>query len=205
MKKLTIALLLVLVLTVVPTLAAQNDGLRVEYDGFGRVEVDFKKNVRYNEPGVSVQNAKGESLPAVVLDLDDDDLDFVVENLVPGESYTFTITGVSYAKTETAEPFTGSFRVPAEGEIAVRKIDYDRDDRELEVDFNTKVEYEQLNVSVQDADGKTYDVEIREKDRDSVEMRVSGLERGVEYSVIVSGLRLSDSANTVSVTGTFTA
>jgi len=205
MKKLLSVLLVALLMASIPVFAAQNESIRVEYDGYGRVEVDFRKNVRYNEAKVDVQDSSGASLPAVILDRDEDDLDFVVENLVPGETYSFTITGVSYAKDGNTEPFTGSFRVPGEGEIVIQKIDYDRDDRELEIEFTGRVEYGELIVTIEDESGKTYDASIREKDRDSVELRVSGLERGVEYSVTVSGVRLPDSANTVSITEKFTA
>lgn len=205
MKKLIAVLLVALLVASVPVFAAQNDNIRVQYDGYGRVEVDFRKNVRYNEVKVEVKDSSGASVPAAVLDLDEDDLDFVVESLVPGEVYSFTITGVNYLLSGDAVPAEGSFRVPAEGEITVKKVDYDRDDRELEVEFAGKVEYEELQVIVEDANGKAYDVQIRERDRDSVEVRVSGLDRGTEYSVTVSGLRLPDFANTVSVTEKFVA
>lgn len=203
MKKRSVVLLLTLVLTMfaVPVFAAPNDGIRVEYDGFGRVEVDFARNVRYTNPQVSVQDATGATLPAIIRDLDEDDLDFIVENLTPGGEYTFTITGLN-GETESV---TGSFRVPAEGEIAIKSYDYDGDDQELEVEFAGKVEYDQPTVSIQDTAGNVYEAEIRERDRDSVEMRVRGLQRGAEYTITISGLRLPDFANTVSVTGSFTA
>ena len=143
-------------------------------------------------------------MPAVIMDRDEDDLDFVVENLIPGESYSFSFTGVTYLLSGEAVP-GGSFRVPGEGEVAIKKIDYDRDDRELEIEFAGRVEYEELLVTIEDAGGKTYDVNIRERDRDSLEARVSGLDRGSEYIVTVSGVRLTDSANTVSVSASFVA
>ena len=204
MKKLFAIVLVALLVASVPVFAAQNDTIRVKYDGYGRVEVDFRKKVRYNEAKVEVQDSSGASLPAVILDRDEDDLDFVVENLVPGETYSFTLTGVSYVKSGEAVP-GDSFRVPAEGEVAIKKIEYERDDRELEIEFAGRVEYEELRVTIEDANGKTYDASLREKDGDSVELRVSGLERGTEYRVTVSGVRLPDSANTVSVTESFVA
>lgn len=205
MKKLLGAVLVLLLVASVSALAVQNDTIRVEYDGYGRVEVDFRKNVRYDEAKVDVRDSSGASLSAVILDLDEDDLDFVVEDLVPGETYSFTISGVTYRLSGEPVPAEGSFRVPGEGEVAIKKIDYDREERELEIEFAAKVEYADLQVSVEDANGKSYDAKVREKDRDSVELRVSGLDRGVEYSVTVSGVRLPDSANTVSVTENFIA
>jgi ferredoxin len=115
------------------------------------------------------------------------------------------ITGVSYVLSGEEGPFTGSFRVPAEGEIVIKKMDYDRDDGELEVDFNTRVDYDELSISVQDKDGKVYEAQVRERDRDGVDLRVRGLKRGEEYTVTISGLRLPDSANLVSVSGSFKA
>lgn len=204
MKKLIAVLLVAMLVASVPVFAAQNDSIRVEYDGYGRVEVDFRKNIRYDDAKVEVKDSAGNILPAVIMDRDEDDLDFVVENLVPGETYSFTITGVTYRVSGEAVP-GGSFRVPGEGEVAIKKIDYDRDDRELEIEFAGRVEYADLVVNIEDASGKTYDASIRERDGDSVELRVSGLDRGAEYTVTVSGVRLADSANTVSVTGSFVA
>lgn len=204
MKKLLSVLLIALLAASVPVFAAQNDTIRVEYDGYGRVEVDFRKNVRYKDAMVEVKDSQGASLPAVIMDRDEDDLDFVVENLIPGESYSFNFTGVTYLLSGEAVP-GGSFRVPGEGEVAIKKIDYDRDDRELEIEFVGRVEYEELLVTIEDTVGKTYDVNIRERDRDSLEARVSGLDRGSEYTVTVSGVRLTDSANTVSVSASFVA
>ena len=204
MKKLIAVLLVALFVASVPVFAVQNDSPRVEYEGYGRVEVDFRKNVRYDNAMVEVKDSAGAVLSAAIMERDEDDLDFVVENLVPGETYSFTFSGVTYRMSGEAVP-GGSFRVPGEGEVAIKKIDYDRDDRELEIEFVGRVEYEELLVTIEDANGKTYDSTIRERDRDSVELRVSGLERGAEYTVTVSGVRLPDSANTVSITEKFTA
>ena len=204
MKKIFALLLIALLVASVPVFAAQDDSIRVEYDGYGRVEVDFRKNVRYSDAKVEVKDPSGAVLPALIMDLDEDDLDFVVENLVPGETYSFSFTGVSYRASGETVP-GGSFRVPGEGEVTIKKIDYDRDDRELEIEFVGRVEYADLIVTIEDANGKAYDANVCEKDRDSVELRVNGLERGTEYTVTVSGVRLPDSANTVSVTESFIA
>lgn len=190
MKKI-FALLLVaaaLVSLAVPALAEVPEIKRVEYDGRGYVEVDFVYDVQYSNVQVNVVDATGFSYSAVVRELDEDDISFVVESIVPGKEYNFSISGVRSGFSGEYESVSGSFVVPAEGEILIKSVDYDADDRELDIEFSSRVEYNNPIVKIQDASGSVYEGRIIEKDRDSIEVRVGELKRGDEYSVTVEGL-----------------
>lgn len=189
---------------VVPVQAAVNDGVRIEYDGFGRVELDFARDVRYRDVQLSVQNEEGNACEALIAEMDDDELSFIVKDIVPG-NYSFVLSGLRFGWTGEYESFAGAFRVPDENEVVIKSVDYDADDRELELGFNARVQLEQPQVTLKDAEGKEYDVKLREWDEDGIELRVEKLARGAEYTVTVQGVKPFGFENAVGVSTVFTA
>ena len=112
-----------------------------------------------------------------------------VANIAEGMDYSFSVNGVRSGYSGEYGSVTDSFYVPGAGELVIREVDYDADDRELEVEFNGRVSYGELKVEVTDESGASYEVRLREKDGDSVEVYVEGLNRGGEYTVTVSGVQ----------------
>ena len=208
MKK-WIALLLVVVslfTAAVPAMAAAAAIEKVEYDGSGRVEVEWRRNVQYKSAKVTVKDEDGKSYTAKIREKDKDDLTFKVSSIAPGKSYSFTISGVRAGKSGSYGSVSGSFRVPAAKALAIRGMDYDAEDRELEIEFNTKVQYKRLKVQVKDSSGKSYSVSVRDYDSDGVEVRVKGLTRGETYAVQVKGIRVKGSGDSYGkLTTTFVA
>lgn len=207
MKK-WIAILLalaLLALNTMPALAAAAAIKKVEYEGSGYVEVDFKKNVKYKNAKVSVVDSDGKSYKVSIKEKDKDDLTFKVSSIAAGKTYGFVISGVRAGKSGSYGSVKGTFSVPEAKKLAIKELDYDRGDRELEIDFTTKVQYKGLKVQVKDASGKSYSVKIREKDSKGVEVRISGLEKGVTYGVKISGVCVKGSGSYGSVVGSFTA
>ena len=91
MKKTLIALLLVAALalaaipalaemtfTAAPTVETSSMIQRTVYEGFGYVEVDFFRDVNYENPAVTVTDATGAAVSATIVQLDDDDLTFQI-------------------------------------------------------------------------------------------------------------------------------
>lgn len=182
----------------VPAFAAEVSIRKVEYEGAGRVEVDFDGYVQYENVEVIVNDDSGKNYLTEIRELDGDDLSFKVSDIAAGQSYSFVISGVRSGKTGSYASVQGSFEVPPAKTLAIRSLDYDREDRELEIDFNARVQYEDLKVLVKDASGQSYSVKVRDMDDDSVEVRVSGLKRGESYSVEVSGVR-ADGMNDIDI------
>ena len=177
---------------------------KTEYEGNGYVEVDFKKNVQYKGLKVKVNDASGKSCTVKIIEKYRDDLTFYVKGVKPGAKYAYTISGVRSGKSGAYTSVGGSFQVP-EAKLAIKKVKYDRQDRELEIAFKTNVEYRNLKVTVKDASGKSYKVSKIEKDRDEVEVRVAGLKKGVKYTVTVSGVRAAGTSGYGSISRKFTA
>lgn len=208
MKK-WIALLLVIVSLLslsAPAMAAAAVIQKVEYDGNGKVEVDWRKNVQYKSAKVSVKDSDGKSYTAKIQEKDKDDLTFKVSSIAAGKSYSFTISGVRAGKSGSYGSVSGSFKVPAAKNIAIKDTDYDFEDKELEIEFNTKVQYKSLKVRVKDSSGKLYTASVRDYDNDSVEVRVKGLKRGQTYAVQVKGIRAKGSGSSYgNIVDTFVA
>ena len=191
MKKRMISLILAVILLLAMTtsaLAAAPKVKNVEYEGGKKVEVDFVGQVSYKSPKVTVKDSEGRKLSAKITDCDSNDLDFYVPGLKAGKKYTFTITGVRAGTSGSYGTVKGKFSVPAK--VAIRKVKYDPEDSELDIDFNGKVRYKRVKVTVKDASGKKYTVRITEKGTDDLEVKVSGLKKGKTYTVTVSGVAL---------------
>ena len=188
-----------------PTLAETPVIKQVEYEGKGRVDVEFVSRVAYENVEITVADDAGTSYVPTIWEMDDDDLTFAVENIAEGRNYSFTISGVRTGFSGAAETVYGTFAVPATGELAVKGFDYDAKDGELEIEFYGKVEYDNPAVEITDASGRSYEVKLRELDRDSMELRVSGLERGAEYTASVSGVRTFGAADFGSAQANFIA
>lgn len=177
----------------------------VEYEGRGLVEVEFKKDVRYKNVKVTVKNAAGAKMTAKIVDKDEDDLTFFVKNLKPGAKYTFTISGVRAGRTGSYQTVKGSFKVPAKDPF-IKEIDYDRKDKDLEIEFVKRMQYKNLKVTIKDSDGKVVRCRIDEKNAKEIELDILGtMKVGKTYTVTISGIRTGGSGSYTTITSRFTA
>ena len=195
---------LLLLVSSVAAHAAAPEIERVEYEGFGIVDVEFIRDVQYQNPEITILDAQGNAYTSTIWELDDDELTFSVENLNEGEIYSFTISGVRSGFSGEYASVEGEFAVAAKGEVAIKELDYDRSDRELEIEFQGKVQFENPIVEIMDDLGNSYDAQIREMDRDSMELRVSGLEAGRQYRAVVTGVKPEGGDAFGTVSGLFT-
>ena len=183
MKKLTAVLMAVAMMLMVAAQAAQIE--KTEYEGFGYVEVDFINDVRYTgDVQVTVTDVAGTHYTATVQKMDDDDLTFKEDNIVEDQVYNYTISGI-----EGDAALSGEFYASALKSSMIEKVEYDVNDRELDIDFNMDVRYdENSTVTVTDAAGSEYATTILEKDSDSIEARVEGLTPGETYTITITGI-----------------
>ncbi len=84
-------------------------------------------------------------------------------------------------------------------------MEYDRGDKEIEVDFSTKVQYKSLKVTVKDSSGKKVTVKRIEKDDDDLSIKVSGIKSGKKYTIQLSGVSVKGKNSYKTVSKTFTA
>ena len=147
MKKRMMAMLLaavLLALCAAPAMAAAPKIKKTEYEGNGVVEVDFtSRKVTYKSAKVVVKAPGGKTLTAKIIDKDSDDIEFKVTGLAANTKYTYTISGVRAGKSGSYGKVSGSFKTPS-NTPAIKKAKYDKKDKELEVEFATKVQYKGL-------------------------------------------------------------
>ena len=85
-------------------------------------------------------------------------------------------------------------------------MEYDRDDRDVDIEFAALVQYEAPTVQIVTADGTTINATITDWDEDSIEAHLdSALNIGTEYMVTVTGVRSAQDAEYGSASLTFTA
>ncbi len=208
MKKRAFALLLaslMMFLFTVPVLADVPAVKETEYKGKGVIEVEFAAGrVTYKNVKVTVKDAAGGSLKTKIQRKDNDDIRFRVTGLKADSTYTYTITGVRTGKSGSFGTVTGSFKTPSDTP-AIRKIKYDARDRELDIDFETKVQYRSLKVTVKDADGQLLKIRKISKDNDEIELKIAGMKKGQTYTVTISGVRVKGKGAYTTVKMTFRA
>jgi len=183
----TAALLAAVMLVVAVAEGLDSNIKRTEYEGNGVVEVDFIVDVRYQDLRLAVSDSAGNAVVAEIINVDDDDIKFRIENPVPGETYDFSFSGIRTRRMKEEINASGSVRIPLEGEVTVRRVEYDNDG-EIEISFFGAADLSNAAATVTSALGESYEVVITERERDGVEGRVKGLEYGGIYTLTVSGV-----------------
>lgn len=176
-----------------------------EYEGNGRVEVDFKTKVKYKNVKVTVKDSAGKSYTTKIVEKDSDDLTFVIKNFAKGKTYTYTISGVKKSGEKNYSSVKGTVKIPGAATApAVKEVDYDKGDREVEFEFKNRVQWKSPKVTI--SDGKTnYVVRILEKDSDGIEVKVKKLTIGKKYTYKISGVRIKGNSAYQTISGTFKA
>ena len=208
MKKRMISMVLALAMILslsVNVFAAAPVIKETDYEGRGLVEVEFTKKVQYKNVKVTVKNEAGTKMTAVIREKDDDDLKFFVKNVKPGAKYSYTISGIRSGRSGSYQTVKGSFTVP-KWDPLFKEIDYDAEDRDLEVDLVKRVQYRNLKVTIKDSAGNTVRCRIQEKDSREIELSIpGGLKTGRTYTLTISGIRPRGTGSYGTITARFTA
>lgn len=192
------------VVAAVPAFAAPKVK-KAEYEGKGRVEVDFKSKVKYKNVKVTVKDNKGATYSTTINEKDNDDLTFTIKNFKTGRTYTYTISGVKKNNESSYGKVTGKVTIPTPTTTPkVKEVDYDKGDREVEFEFTTRVQWKGTKVTITDG-SKNYVTRIKEKDSDSIEVKVSKLTIGKKYTYKISGVRVKGANSYKTISGTFIA
>lgn len=165
---------------------------KTEYDGKGKVEVEFYGDVKYYNTKVTVTKlSTGKTYTADILKKDSDDIEFLSPSYTSGCKYKYTISGIKKYGGSSYTSVSGYFTVPKATSIKIEDIEYDAEDRELSVDFKTRVNWKNPTVNVYSTSG-TYicSGRILEKDSDGIEVRLSkSLSYGKKYTCKISGVK----------------
>ena len=86
---------------------------KVEYDGYGEVDVDFVGRVQYRNVKVTVKDSNGKTYKAVITERDSDDLSFRILDYKKGLKYTFTISGIKKRGEASFGKVRGTVKIPS--------------------------------------------------------------------------------------------
>lgn len=204
-----IALVLVMLLLGSTALAATPSIKGIKYKGDGKIEVDFKRDVQYSNVKVEVVDSSGKKYTVKIKDKDEDDIIFQVKSLKAGTRYKYRISGIRSGGTGSYTSVIGSFTTSGSkstsSSVSIRSVDYDVEDKDIDINFSGLVQYKSVKVTVRDSSGKSYQTSIRNKDSDDMEVRVSGLKYGSKYTVSVSGVGAKGSGKYGTISKSFTA
>lgn len=177
----------------------------IDYEGKGKVEVEFYGKVSYSDASVAVKDTSGNKYTAKIVKKDNDDITFKIKKYKTGTTYKFTINGISKRGSGDYTSVSGKVKIPASGKVKVKSVDYDASDREVEFELKGKVRWKKPTVTITDANGNNCCTGILEKDSDSIEVSVKKLTLGDTYSYKITGVKNRDGGSYKTVTGTFSA
>ena len=112
------ALAMAMITAIVPTFAAGENAPKikdVEYEGRGKVQVEFRRDVRYRNTTVVATDAEGNEYNTRIVERDEDEIEFKIKNFKKGTTYNFTIKNVKNRRGQGAfTDVNGKVRIPGE-------------------------------------------------------------------------------------------
>lgn len=189
----------------IPAMAAP----RVEeaqYQGYGKVEVDFASDVKFKNVKVTLKDNKGAQYSAAnIKRIDSDSMAFTIRNYKKGRTYTYTISGIKRSADKNYGTVKGTVQIPAATQAPiVKEVDYDSDDLEVEIEFKSYVQFKNPKVTVT-TNRKNYAVRIVKKGNDSITIKVKKLILGRKHNFTVSGIRVRGNTTYTKMKGSFIA
>lgn len=184
----------------------------VEYLGSGKVKVEFEDDVAYKDDvNVAVTSTiDGKAYTANIYRKGLETMRFSVDAYEQGKKYSFVINGVKAYYDADFTTAAGSFTIKKPAALKIKKVDYDRWDRELSFDFRNKVEWQNkrnnMTIIIKSMSGHRYAVRVTDRDNDDLELYVKGgLKYGAKYSYTIKGVKSRDADNFKNISGTFRA
>lgn len=177
------------------------------------VEIKFSNRVSYRNLKVSVTTGKGSNVSAEVVDRDSDEVDLYVEKLSKGQTYTVSLSGIGTRGSGSYGTVKVSFEIPGSNSsnstkpsaVKVKKIEYDSEDQELDIEFSSKVKLnDNASITIKDANGKKVAADIVDWDSDDITVDVQ-LKKGKKYSFTVDGIKKNGQSSYGQVSGNFVA
>ncbi len=178
----------------------------VDYEGKGRVEVEFTSDVSYRNPGIKVKDSEGKTVPAKIVKKTDDEVTFRIRNYKKGGKYTYVITGILASGETAASKVRGKVTIPKTvSGITVQSVVYKAAKKEVEIEFLEEVEWKNAGIEIRkDNKGTSLVRKIASKEDDEIKASVKKLEKGETYWWRISGIRKKGTGAYGTISGRFT-
>ena len=96
----------------IPAEAAAPAKKEVEYEGYGKVEVEFKTGIERKNMKITVIDSTGKSYKIRNVRVQESEIDFQIWNFKHGETYRYSISGIRKAGSCDYAAVTGKFKIP---------------------------------------------------------------------------------------------
>lgn len=166
-----------------------------------RIEVEFKGKVQYKNLKATLKDASGKKYTAKISKKEDDELTIKTSSLPGGTAFTLTLSGIRAKGDGGYTALTGSFTTPRAGVPRIESVEYEN--KRIEVEFEDKVQYKNLKVTLKDAAGKSYTAKVSKKENDELTIKTDALPKGASFTVTLSGIRKKGAGQYVTLTGEF--
>lgn len=175
----------------------------VDYEGNGRIEVEFKTPVRYYRTfRVAAHNTAGKQMGTEIIKKGEDELLFRIIGAQPGQTYIFVVNGIRKQGESVKTRITRRITIPkSAGSVKIKRVSYEPEDSNLELGFSDEVEWKNAKITVKSG-STNYVSSITGKSGKGVKIRVKKLTMGTTYTVTISGIRKKGTSKYGTVTGT---
>lgn len=184
-------------------------------DSKNKIDVNFKTKVIWNNnASITVTDENGNSYNARITDKDDDDMEFYVDDIKDGQSYTVTIQGIKAYNENAFSSLKVNFETKKQekavkSNLKVKDVDFDSEDREVSFDFDKLIKAKSnAYIVIKDSNGNTYSDKNSYLicDEDDIELFLDkNLTQGKKYTYSIYGVKQSGSNSYKTITGSFTA
>lgn len=99
-------------LLVMPVSAAAPQKKSIKYEGYGKVELEFRSKVQWKNAKVTVKDSTGKSYSVKILNKDNDEIEFKILQFKQGQKYTCTVSGVRQRRSGSYGKVSGSVTIP---------------------------------------------------------------------------------------------
>ena len=175
----------------------------VDYEGNGRIEVEFKTPVRYYRTfRVAAHSTAGKQMGTEIIKKGEDELLFRIIGAQPGQTYIFVVNGIRKQGESVKTRITRRITIPkSAGSVKIKRVSYEPEDSNLELGFSDEVEWKNAKITVKSG-STNYVSSITGKSSKGVKICVKKLTMGTTYTVTISGIRKKGTSKYGTVTGT---
>lgn len=99
-------------LLVMPVNAAVPQKKSIKYEGYGKVEMEFRSKVQWKNAKVTVKDSTGKAYSVKILNKDNDEIEFKILQFKQGQKYTCTVSGVRQGRSGSYGKVSGSVTIP---------------------------------------------------------------------------------------------
>ena len=200
-----------------PTTAATDENTKVQAikakatcTAAGKVNISFSQTVEWGEDAAAVlADADGKETTVTIDKKGKRTAVIRGEGMVKGQNYTVTISGIRTEGTTEYTSATCAFTAKklkgnCKAEKITKKVSV-KANNTIIVKCNGSVQLKDATVTVKDNEQKSYDAKIVGKSKGNIKVKVSGLKKGMSYTVTITGVKTKNELNYSSVTTTFVA